>query len=122
MNKGNEHQTLLNIAASNGHEEILSMLINIGRVVDKDSLIEPLIEASKNGFPKCASIILDKNVSANCSIDRKVGGKTNPLHVASYFGNLEVANILMAYGADPIFRNKKHGRNALANAITNSQK
>lgn len=120
--KENKYQKLLKLAASNGHEDILEMLVNIGYVVDRESLIEPLIEASRNGFVGCASLILNQNVSPNSSIKHRVGGQLYPLHVASYFGHVDVVNILMAHGGDAISRNKKHGRNALANAILNLQK
>ncbi len=81
------------LAASNGHKDVISFLLNHGY----DSLEDrALFEACKHGHRDVAVILLDRGANATY---RDAGGMT-ALHQASFAGYLEITRLLIQEGAD----------------------
>lgn len=97
--KGIEQITALHVAATNGHVEILQLLLDRGGNVnaqDKSGLT-PLMAAAELGNTVAVILLIDKKADVNL---QDYDGLT-PLFLATVTGQLDVARILLENGAQP---------------------
>lgn len=86
---------ILLLAASNGHEEMVSFLLKKGADTRKQDVVglAPLNQAMSNGYFRVSQLL----VEAGATIDRFYG---NPLCGAVRSGNLDLVNLCLSCGAD----------------------
>jgi hypothetical protein len=95
--KGGREVTPVHAAASEGHEDILSLLLEHGADLDGKGIIgqSPLHRASMEGALEAGKCLLDRGADINAQNDH---GWT-PLYYAAYFGQLGSTQILLEHGA-----------------------
>uniref|UniRef100_A0AC34QQ40 Ankyrin repeat domain-containing protein 29 n=1 Tax=Panagrolaimus sp. JU765 TaxID=591449 RepID=A0AC34QQ40_9BILA len=104
--------TCLWISSQLGHDNIVQFLISNGvQDYDKYDGGTALFKASQKGFEKIVEILLQ--YPANLGI---LKNGESALHAAALFGNLRIAKMLLAAGADPNLQNK-HSETPLDLAI-----
>lgn len=97
-NRGN---TLVCVAAGEGRERILSLLLDHEGDPDEPDLTDymwlrrPIHLAASHGHEACLRILLDKGVDVNC----RDSDHRTPLHWAATYGQNEVAEVLITRGA-----------------------
>ncbi len=99
--------TALHCAASNGHKEVVKLLLEKGADIDTEdeSNYTPLHSAAHNGYPEVVKLLLQKGVSINSRVegneeeDEEEEGCT-ALHLAAELGRIEVVELLLQEGAD----------------------
>ena len=89
-------QTALIIAAGNGHLHIVQYLVEHGADMEKTCYIgfTPLLKASD-----CHLEVVRYLLEQGANRDKAVDGWTS-LHMAANYGRLDIAKLLMVYGAD----------------------
>jgi hypothetical protein len=100
----NEESSLgaaLHVASSDGHAEVVYLLLQRNADVDirdnTDGLKwTPLHFASRDGHAKVVALLLDHGADINAQSTRH----STPLKFASCYGHLEVVRLLLAHGAD----------------------
>lgn len=120
---GRFKESLLNIAADNGHIEIVKYLIAQGAEINKVTGVyggmTPLIRASQNCNVSIVKLLIDKG--ANPNLTNKGSFYTNPLYSAAKNGCLDVAKLLLSHNADINF-SAGTGHTVLTGAIVSSTK
>lgn len=96
-------QTLLHIAAENGHTEMASLLLlhHIRPRVADDHGMLPLHLAAKHGHRDMIQLLLDPEVDPTQNPDRQSPDGYTPLHLAAYNGHGLVVKLLLSFDADP---------------------
>lgn len=112
-------------AVRHGFDEISEILIKAGADKPSTQFENDLINASFNGDLLAVEKLLNAKVSPNCS---DYDGRT-PLHLAAAKRNIEVARILLTFGANPnaegnlIFSSAdRFGGTPLADAVRNKKR
>ncbi|XP_033746494.1 uncharacterized protein LOC117331737 [Pecten maximus] len=105
--------TPLDLAAMFNKKDIMSIML------DQDPSLKynttAIIESAIRGHTEIVQLLLDYGVSPNGISDLK---ETGPLHEATRFCRVEVAKILLKYGANPAVRNMKNeSPQSLANGL-----
>ncbi|XP_065649233.1 transient receptor potential cation channel subfamily A member 1 homolog isoform X2 [Hydra vulgaris] len=96
--------TPLHIAAKEGHENIVQILLNLGACIDSknDENLTPLHLASKHGHYRVVELLLSTNLSIVNDVD---DASNTPLHLAAMEGHVKVVEILIKSGAAVDARN-----------------
>jgi len=112
----NFEATALIKASSNGHNDMVTLLLAHGADIDAaDNLGHTgLAEAAKHGHTDVVSTLLGKGAS----VENKEGNDT-PLMLAAWKGHEEVASLLLKHGADPKVETKRYRSTALGYARGN---
>ena len=112
--------TLLYLAASRGHKEIVKLLIAAGADVNAKSEDgwTPLHNATGQGYKEIVELLIAKGADVNAK-DDDIGW--TPLHLAARYGHKEIAELLIANGAE-VNAKDEDGRTPLLLAIINSHK
>ena len=109
--KGGSEVTPMHVAATQGHADVLSLLLDRGADVDVrgDSDVTPLYRASRFGKQEAGQVLLD------CGADINAGGNEcqTPLSGALFKGHFEFARVLIQRGAKINFHNKSTGKTPL---------
>ncbi|KAF4631226.1 hypothetical protein G7Y89_g6898 [Cudoniella acicularis] len=120
--KGRENETSLSLAAKNGHEAIVRLLLEKGAKLDsKDSKGQtPLASAVKNGREAIFQLLLEKgaNLKAKAELDSKDNRGQTLLSCASENGYEAIVRLLLEKGADIETRDNE-GQTPLASAVKN---
>jgi ankyrin repeat protein len=109
--RGGGEVTPMHVAASAGHADVLSLLLERGADVDvrNDSGITPLYRASRSGNLEAVQVLLDRRADINA---RGNEGQT-PLSGALFEGRFEFARVLIKRGAKINFHNTSTGNTPL---------
>jgi ankyrin repeat protein len=100
----NYYYTPLYYAASNGHQEVVKLLITVGADVNIATYSTSLHYAASNGHQEVVKILLAAGANVNdVDVD-----KNTPLHNAAVNGNNLVVEALLAAGANVNAINTKH--------------
>jgi ankyrin len=101
-----DHQTPLHLASYFGNIEIVRLLLNHGadpEAAEGNMGEKPLHRVARGEYKsqedgvRVAQLLLERG--ANVNTQRK--DHQTPLHLASYFGNIEIVRLLLNHGADP---------------------
>lgn len=114
--KDKDNHTPLSIAALNGHEEVVRLLVTSTADVNPTFSKHPLQCASINGSAQCVDILL----KCGAPVNSRFKNHETSLHLASHYGNLDVVRLLLKRGANVMLRDL-NGLNALNWAIGNYQ-
>ncbi|GAB1267159.1 hypothetical protein NBRC116493_04120 [Aurantivibrio infirmus] len=97
-NRRNREDTALNAAASNGHKDVVKMLLEGNIDVDKTGANgnTPLYSAAENGHKAIVKMLLDEGADPNVS---NASGLT-PLYSASKNGHSDIVKLLIKGGAN----------------------
>ena len=118
---GQYKESLLNLAAQNGHTEIAKYLIEKGAKINKVTGVfggmTPLIRASQSCYLDIVKILIDKG--ANPNLTNEGTYYTNPLYSSATRGCLDVAKLLLLHNADINFVSGT-GHTVLTGAIVSS--
>merc|ERR1719233_2408325 len=106
-------------AASNGHNDIVTALLEHGADIDAATTsygtgITALGHAAEHGHTDVVSTLLDNGASA----ENKEGNDT-PLMLAAQKGHKEIVSLLLKHGADPKVETKRYRDTALEYARGN---
>lgn len=108
--------TPLHFAASRGHQNALLLLLHSGADINSSNMDKntPLHMATNNGHDSCVKAMI--YFAEYCKLKLNVSpinenGET-PLHLASKWGYESIARLLLEYGADPWYCNKR-GKSAI---------
>jgi hypothetical protein len=95
---GGREKTPMHVAASAGHTDILSLLLEHGAGVDirEDFGLTPLHIASRSGQPKAGQFLLDRGANIEA---RSYEYYNTPLYFAAYSGRVECFRMLLKRGA-----------------------
>jgi ankyrin repeat protein len=95
--KGGREVTPVHVAASAGHDDILSLLLEHGANLEGKGINDqrPLHRASMEGALKAGKCLLDRGANINARNDK---GWT-PLYHAAYFGQVGSTQLLLEHGA-----------------------
>jgi ankyrin repeat protein len=95
----------LEIAAQEGHFEIVKMLVNAGSEIDERSFRghTPLRIATRNGHVELVKYFISKK----CEIDSQGDDGATPLEVAASKGHLEIVETLVENGANINIQDKE---------------
>ena len=103
----NDHWTPLHVASYSGNVEIVRLLLDHG--ADPEANAEgymgskPLHQVSCGKYRsqedgvRVAQLLLERGAD----VDTRRNDHWTPLHVASYYGNVEIVHVLLDHGADP---------------------
>ena len=94
---GKYHETLLSMASSVGHEEVVRLLLGKGadvNMADADGWT-PIHWAAHRGHIEVVRILLDRGADPNS----EDGSKCTPLHWAAFYGHKKVVQLLLRRGA-----------------------
>ena len=113
--RGGSESTPMHVAASAGHPDILSLLLEHGADIDARTRggDTPLIEASTNGKVEAVQFLLDHGADINA---QDSDGFTS-LFSAVNHGNLELIRMLLERGARPNVPHKSTGWTPLHRAV-----
>jgi len=93
------HRTALTTAASRGHLDVVTTLLDAGapadRVVKGDATA--LIEAAQHNHSDVTRLLMDRGADVN----KAVKGDGSPLIAAARAGNVETMQLMLGRGADP---------------------
>ncbi|OWF53221.1 uncharacterized protein LOC110446699 [Mizuhopecten yessoensis] len=92
--------TPLDVAAMFNKKDIISIMLDHDPSLKYNTTA--IIEAAIRGYGEIVQLLLDYGVSPNGISDLK---ETGPLHEATRFCRIEVAKILLKFGANPAVRN-----------------
>ncbi|KAL2756555.1 hypothetical protein ACRALDRAFT_2026611 [Sodiomyces alcalophilus JCM 7366] len=97
--------TPLHLAARNGHEVIVHVLLRHGADVRREEAFgeTPLHEAARNGHVALVRLFVE---GGGAVVDAGNRDASTALHVAARRGHLEVVQVLLAAGANPATRDK----------------
>ncbi len=90
-------ETPLELAATNGHAETVSLLLKYGASVNSGRC-SPLYQAVHKGFPDVVRVLLESGAEIERDHGEYLG---TPLIIAVHKGNLEICEILLQFGIDP---------------------
>jgi hypothetical protein len=113
--RGGVNVTPMHVAATAGHPDVLSLLLEHGVDVDVrgGSDVTPLYWASRKGRLEAGQVLLDRGADINA---RGIYGQT-PLSGALYKGRFEFARMLIKRGAKINFHNTSTGNTPLHLAV-----
>lgn len=97
--KGQDEETLLNMAAAQGNEKLVGLLIQSGAVVNEEGgqpRLAPLHHGVLAKAPLVVQLLLKANAYSEITDDK---GRT-PLHIAAETNAVEVAQVLLDGGAN----------------------
>lgn len=99
IDEGNGYQqTALALAANNGNENIVRVLLDAGSDVDFGSIngVTPLHYAVRSN----SQGVVNRLIAANADVDAQTKGGSTPSHYAARQANLPIAELLRKAGAD----------------------
>jgi ankyrin repeat protein len=117
-----DHWTPLHVASYFGNVEIVHLFLEHGadlEAAEGDIGAKPLHQLSYGEYRseedgvRVAQLLLDRGADVNT----RIKDHQTPLHVASYFGNVEIVRLLLDHGADLEAARVRHGRETLAPSI-----
>jgi ankyrin repeat protein len=111
--------TPLHLAAMEGHEEIVRVLVERGADANTTyNSISPLHDALMRGRHSSARVLLELGANATLKMKQECGGKSPLILAAQYSLNTDVIHLLLGKGADAdIDATEMNGRSALFFAI-----
>ena len=111
--------TLLSIAAHEGNEMIMDLLINAGATLDHatNKGSTPLLIAALNGH----EVVLQRLIEAGAALDHATNDGCTPLYIAAQNGHEAVVRLLLAHAAVDANQADQIGRTPLFTAAQTNQ-